>query len=101
MSWESGEGDKQAGEARLLCITRRGGVKGRTGLRLGLGNFFFFLRRVRNGVQALNHGCQPPGNSFNPTADRHTGLWHPGNENCLQRLPQDGLFLQEPNSNLS
>lgn len=41
MSWESGEGDKQAGEApSAMHRQARGGVKGRTGLRLGLGIFF-------------------------------------------------------------
>lgn len=46
MSWESGEGDKQAEEARLPCITRHRGVKGTIGLRLGLGIFFFFQRKA-------------------------------------------------------
>lgn len=46
MSWESGEGDKQAEEACLPCITRHG--ESGTGLASDLvWDFFFFQTRAR------------------------------------------------------
>lgn len=49
MSWESGESDKQAGEACLPCIARHRGVGDRIGLRLDWEIFCccFIQRRVR------------------------------------------------------
>lgn len=79
MSWESGEGDKQA-EVCLPWITRHRGVRDRLSLRLIWGFFFFliFPEKGQNGVQVLDHGCSCKKSMQHPPQQTGTqALWHP------------------------
>lgn len=56
MSWESGESDKQAGEACLPCIARHRGVGDRAGLRLDWEILLLFSEKGQDRRQVLDRG---------------------------------------------
>lgn len=56
MSWESGESDKQAGEACLPCIARHRGVRDRAGLRLDWEILLLFSEKGQDRRQVLDRG---------------------------------------------